>query len=69
MQYTYSDMCFSEVYPNLSYGQKDAIRAFWREFYENPEKYKGTELETIVFKWLERGGKHEAEKRENPWDF
>lgn len=41
-----------KLYPDLSWDEMDDIGRYWRVFYENPQKYKGTELETMVFNWL-----------------
>ena len=54
MQYTYEMYMLDKVYPNtFSRAQMEAIRQYWRVFYDKPEKYKGTTLETLVFEWLE----------------
>jgi hypothetical protein len=50
--WTYEMNQLQKLYPNLSWDEMDDIRLYWRVFYENPQKYKGTELETMVFNWL-----------------
>lgn len=51
----------TKLYPNITRGQIEVIHDYWRVFYENPEKYKGTELEKMVFEWLEGEGKEIVE--------
>lgn len=52
-----------KLYPDISWGEIQAIRQYWRVFYENPEKYKGTELEKMVLNWVKNGeGKQKAIK-------
>ena len=51
---SYQDMVFHKLY-NVDWAETDAIHMYWREFYENPEKYKGTELEKIVLRWVKNG--------------
>ena len=63
MQWTWETMTLQKEY-GMTWGQTQAIRQYWRIFYENPKKYKGTELEKMVLEWLNGEGKKIAEK----WD-
>ena len=54
MQYTYEMMLLQKLY-KLNWGETEAIRQYWRIFYDNPEKYKDTELEKMVLEWVENG--------------
>lgn len=64
MQDTYESMQLEKLYPDLTWAHIQAIRQYWRVFYVAPEKYKGTQLEAMVFEWLEADGK-EIVKRWN----
>lgn len=54
-----------KLYPDLTWGQVQAIRQYWRVFYVNPQKYKGTQLEDMVFDWLKTDGKELVERWDN----
>ena len=54
MQFTYEMMLLQELY-NLNWGETEAIRQYWRIFYDNPKKYKNTELEKMVLDWIKKG--------------
>lgn len=47
-------MLLQKLY-KLNWGETEAIRQYWRIFYDNPEKYKDTELEKMVLEWVENG--------------
>ena len=47
------------------YLHSEAIRQYWRVFYVNPPKYKGTQLEDMVFDWLKTDGKDIVEDWDN----
>lgn len=60
MQFTYQMKVLEEEY-GLNWGETEAIRQYWRIFYDNPTKYKGTELEKMVLDWIKNGeGKQKA---------
>lgn len=60
MQFTYQMHVLQKLY-GLNWGETEAIRQYWRVFYEDPEKYKETELEKMVLDWVKNGeGKQEA---------
>lgn len=60
MQFTYQMSVLREMY-GLNWGEIEAIRQYWFIFYENPNKYKGTELENMVLDWVKNGeGKQKA---------
>lgn len=62
MQFTYEFYILQKMY-KLNWGETEAIRQYWRIFYDNPEKYKGTELEKMVLDWVKNGeGKQVAVK-------
>ena len=65
MQDTYETMQLQELYSDLTWGQIEAIRQYWRVFYVNPPKYKGTQLEDMVFDWLKTDGKDIVEEWDN----
>lgn len=46
-----------------------AISSWWRVYFENPEKYKDSELERIILDWLRNGdGKEIVEAyEEDEW--
>lgn len=54
-----------KLYPDLTWGQVQAIRQYWRVFYVNPQKYKGTQLEDMVFDWLKTDGKELVKRWDN----
>ena len=63
MQWTYQTMTLQKQY-GMTWGQTQAIRQYWGMLYQNPERYKGTELERMVLEWLDGEGKEIAER----WD-
>ena len=68
MQWTWEMEVLQKMYPNLNltWGHIEALSFYWREFYEHPQKWKGTELEEIVLEWLESDeGKVKVEKYNN----
>lgn len=60
MQFTEQDYTLRKMY-GLNWGETEAIRQYWRIFYDNPKKYKT--LEAMVLHWLKNGeGEEIAEK-------
>ena len=55
MQWTWEMKQLEETYPDFKFtwGHIEALNNYWREFYEHPKKWKGTELERIIFEWFE----------------
>ena len=55
MQWSEEMIRLEEMYPDFKFtwGHIEALSCYWREFYNHPDKWKGTELERIVFEWLE----------------
>ncbi len=54
MQFTYEFYVLEKMY-GLNWGESEAICQYWRVFYEDPEKYKGTEVEKMVLDWVKNG--------------
>lgn len=52
MQWSIQDKRLEETYPDLTWGHIEALRIYWREFYDNSQEWKGTELEKIIFEWF-----------------
>lgn len=65
MEFTDEMRILQGMYPQIKWSETEAIRQYWRVFYENPRKYKGTPLETMVFDWLKGDGKQVVEKWED----
>lgn len=64
MQYGYLDWLWGKVYPEVGWAEQQALRQYWLLFYENPEKYKGSQLEKLAFEWLET---EEGQKEVKEW--
>ena len=64
MQFTYEFYVLRKMY-GLNWGESEAIRQYWRIFYEDPKKYNGTELEKMVLDWVKNGDGVEIAERWN----
>ncbi len=64
MEFTLEFRMLKKMY-GLNWGESEAIRQYWRIFYEDPKKYKGTELEKMVLDWVKNGDGVEIAERWN----
>lgn len=64
MQFTLEMYTLNNTY-GLNWGEIEAIRQYWRVFYDAPTKYKGTELEKMVLDWVKNGDGKEVATRWN----
>ena len=69
MQWTYEMFKFKEMFPNTTFAEMEAIENYWREYFENAKRYKGTELEKMVFEWLKSEKGKEVVGRYSQWDM
>ena len=58
-------MRLKTLYPDLTWGEIEAICLYWRVFYESPMLYRETELEKMVFDWLKTPKGKEVVKKYN----
>ena len=68
MQWTYEMFKLKERFPEITFAEMEAIEYYWREYFENAECFKGTELEKMVFEWLKSEKGKEVVRGYRQWD-